>query len=205
MPLCSIISSIRNLFQEEIVPLVEDRVGPINERHDRLVSVLDRVKVETFIRAVPVRAGRPLSDPVALASAFIAKAIWNLPTTRDLIDRIHADPALRRLCGWGRRREVPSESTFSRAFAEFARGDLPGRMHEALIRASLGRDDVIVGHLSRDSTAIEARETPHPPERTCREDAGSEPGRMPRAIAPPGPATSCTLMRPTAASRSAVS
>lgn len=118
------------------------------------------MKVETFFPACPASAGRPTADRVALATAFIAKAIWDLPTTRHLIDRILSDPALRRMCGWGRCSEVPGEATFSRAFAGFAKGDLPGRMHEALIRSTLGRNDVIVGHLSRDSTAIEAREQP---------------------------------------------
>jgi hypothetical protein len=35
---------------------------------------------------------------------------------------------------------------------------LPGRLHEALIKRSY--EDRLVGHLSRDSTAIEAREKP---------------------------------------------
>lgn len=160
MPLTTTISSIRNLFQDRIFPAVEDRTGPLTEKHRLFVSVLDWVKVETFFLDCPVTAGRPMADRVALASAFIAKAIWNLPTTRHLIDRLHADPVLRRLCGWERSSDVPSEATFSRAFAGFADIGLPGRMHEALIRATLGREDVLVGHLSRDSTAIEAREKP---------------------------------------------
>ena len=48
----------------------------------------------------------------------------------------------------------PSESVFSRAFAEFADTHLPQRVHEALIRET--HHDRLVGHLSRDSTAIEA-------------------------------------------------
>ncbi len=97
---------------------------------------------------------------MALSRAFIARAIWNLATTRDLIDRIDADPVLRRLCGWPRRSAIPSEATFSRAFAECASSDLPARMHEALVTTAL--ETPIVGHVSRDSTAIEAREKPAP-------------------------------------------
>lgn len=160
MPLATTISNLRYLFQDELFPAIEDRAGRLSEKHRRLIAVLDCVKVETFFPACPVSAGRPTADRVALATAFIAKSIWDLPTTRHLIDRILSDPALRRMCGWGRCSEVPSEATFSRAFALFAEGDLPGRMHEALIRSTLGREDVIVGHLSRDSTAIEAREKP---------------------------------------------
>ena len=53
---------------------------------------------------------------------------------------------------------MPSETTFSRAFAEFARGDLPDKMHAALIARTLGGR--IVGVIARDATEIEAREKP---------------------------------------------
>lgn len=174
MPLATTISNLRYLFQDEIFPAIEDRTGRLSEKHRRLIAVLDCVKVETFFPACPVSAGRPTADRVALATAFIAKSIWDLPTTRHLIDRILSDPALRRMCGWSRCSEVPSEATFSRAFALFAEGDLPGRMHEALIRSTLGRDDVIVGHLSRDSTAIEVREKPAPKKKEDGDKDGDE-------------------------------
>ena len=60
-------------------------------------------------------------------------------------------------------RAIPSEATFSRAFAEFAEGALPSLLHEALIANTM--QDQLVGHLSRDATAIEGREkaTPKPP------------------------------------------
>jgi hypothetical protein len=93
-----------------------------------------------------------------LARAFVAKAVLGLPTTSMLIERLMVDRQLRQLCGWEHPGQVPSEATFSRAFAEFARSDLPGRLHEALIKRS--HKDRLVGHLSRDATAIEAREKP---------------------------------------------
>jgi len=89
---------------------------------------------------------------------FIAKAVFNIPTTSLLIEMLSADKTLRRLCGWQRAGAVPSESTFSRAFAEFAASALPSRLHEALIQDT--HADRLVGHISRDSTAIEAREKP---------------------------------------------
>ena len=52
------------------------------------------------------------------------------------------------------------QCVFSRAFAEFAHTQLPDRVHQALIRNT--HHDRLVGHLSRDSTAIEAREKPAP-------------------------------------------
>jgi hypothetical protein len=66
--------------------------------------------------------------------------------------------SLRRILGWERSAQVPSEATFSRAFAEFAQGDLPDKMHAALIERALGGR--IIGAIARDATEIEAREKP---------------------------------------------
>jgi hypothetical protein len=92
-----------------------------------------------------------------LACAFLAKAVLDLKTTRALIDRLQADSKLRRLCGFDLRFALPSESTFSRAFDEFASSELMQRVHAHMIEDTLG--DQLIGHLSRDSTAIEARES----------------------------------------------
>ena len=110
-----------------------------------------------------------MSERPALARAFVAKAVFNFPTTRLLIEMLSADKTLRRLCGWQRAGEVPGEATFSRAFAEFSTSALPSRLHEALIQDT--HADRLVGHISRDSTAIEAREKPAKPDK---------PGQKPR-------------------------
>ena len=160
MPLFESVSDLWCRFQGELFPELTDAVGRLSDRHRKLVAVLEFAPPEDHFIGQPGFVGRPCADRVALARAFIAKAIWNLATTRDLIDRIDADPVLRRLCGWPRRSAIPSEATFSRAFAECASSDLPARMHEALVTTAL--ETPIVGHVSRDSTAIEAREKPAP-------------------------------------------
>ena len=43
-----------------------------------------------------------------------------------------ADSQLRYICGWMTEAAVPSESTFSRAFADFARHKLPGKVVESV-------------------------------------------------------------------------
>src|SRR5208337_2272949 len=89
-----------------------------------------------------------------------AKAVLGLPSTKALIERLLVDGSLRRICGWERRAEIPSEPTFSRAFQEFADEGLIDRIHQALVERSLeGR---IVGVVARDATEIEAREKPAP-------------------------------------------
>ena len=160
MSLSATISGLWNRFQGELFPDLAEEVGPLLERHQRFVTVLDLVQVERFAGQAWGSPGRPREDRCALARAFIAKAVWDLPTTRHLIDRVQTDATLRRLCGWSRCAEIPSEATFSRAFGEFSQSRLAERMHGHLVEETLG--DELVGHISRDSTAIEGREKPAP-------------------------------------------
>ncbi len=146
--------------QADLFPWLDEELGPLGERHRHLVAVLELARVEGFLPRFGGLPGRPAEDRAALARAFAAKAVFNLPTTRALIDRLQVDRTLRRLCGWSGIGEIPSEATFSRAFAEFAERALPARLHEAVVRQALG--DRVIGHVSRDATAIEAREKPQP-------------------------------------------
>jgi len=121
--------------------------------------VLEVVRIEDYVRpSWMCRLGRTPKDRSALARAFVAKALYNEPTTVSFLDRLKADESLRRICGWERRNEIPSESTFSRAFGEFARTSLADETHEAGVAKYLG--DEVVWHVSRDSTEIDAREKP---------------------------------------------
>lgn len=101
------------------------------------------------------RVGRPAEDRQAIAAAFIAKAVFHVPTTKGTIELLQSGPALRRICGWESGAAIPHESVFCRAFAEFARTELPQRLHEALIEAT--QKERLIGHISRDATAIAAR------------------------------------------------
>ena len=144
--------------QHALFPQLEQVLGPLTAKQQQLVQTLEVIRVEHQIPRHFRAPGRPPKDRAALARAFVAKAVYDMPTTRVLLDRLDTDVAVRRICGWERRSEVPSESVFSRAFAEFAATQLAQRTHEALIRET--HHDRLVGHLSRDSTAIEAREKP---------------------------------------------
>jgi hypothetical protein len=158
MFLREMLSSHWRRLQHNLFPEMENVLGVLSDKHTTLITVLETVRVEAFLPYPHGYVGRPCSERAALARAYLAKAIYNLPTTRLLIDLLEGDVRLRRLCGWERREDVPKEWTFSRAFAAFAEHQLPARIHEALIKATLGR--TIVGHIARDSTAIEAREKP---------------------------------------------
>jgi hypothetical protein len=147
-----------NQVQREIVPMVRDEAGPLTPKLARLIHTLEWVRIEEFVRHSSCGVGRPPHERAWLANAFVAKAVLGIPTTVALIERLSVDGALRRICGFARYRHLPSEATFSRAFEELARDKLAERAHEAFIKEHL--HDELIGHISRDGTAIEARERP---------------------------------------------
>ena len=104
-------------IQHALFPQLEQVLGPLTAKQQQLVQTLEVIRVEHQIPRHFRAPGRPPKDRAALARAFVAKAVYDMPTTRVLLDRLDTDVALRRLCGWERRSEVPSESVFSRAFA----------------------------------------------------------------------------------------
>jgi len=145
-------------IQGSLFPWLKEELGELTERQQRLVMVLETVRIEAFLGSTYGLPGRPPADRTAIARALVAKMVYDMASTRVLIERLASDRKLRRICGWERRDEVPEEWTFSRAFGEFAASRLPERVHEALIRKSYAEE--LVGHISRDSTAIVAREKP---------------------------------------------
>src|SRR4030042_1948444 len=152
------ISQVWNHIQTNLFPFMAEELGSVTEAQQKLISILELIRIEDFIPARWWRLGRPPKDRVALAKAFVAKMVYNCANTRELIERLESEPNLRRICGWERAGAVPSESTFSRAFEEFAASGLPSRVHASLVETYEG--ERLVGHLSRDATDIAAREKP---------------------------------------------
>jgi hypothetical protein len=179
MPLRESLSNIWDRIQANLFPWLAEEIGPLTETHRQVITTLEVARVDAFVQTWSGLPGRPPKDRHALARAFVTKAVLGLPQTNMLIERLAVDKPLRRLCGWEGRGEVPSASTFSRAFAEFARSELPSRVHEALIKRT--HKERLVGHISRDATAIEAREKPvkiEPPETPKRKPGRPKKGEV---------------------------
>ena len=145
-------------IQGSLFPWITEELGALTQKQQELVTTLEMLRIEAFIYSSRGFPGRPPEDRTAIARAFVAKMVYNLPTTRLLLERLQSDISLRRICGWERASDIPEEWTFSRAFAEFSQSQLPERVHEAFIKEHYR--GAIVGHNSRDSTAINAREKP---------------------------------------------
>jgi Transposase DDE domain/Transposase domain (DUF772) len=162
-----------NHIQGSLFPWLREEVEPMTELLGRLITILDVIGLQAFVPEPPRGPGRPPEDRRALARAFVAKVVLGVPTTGALIERLAVDKSLRRIIGWERRAQVPSESTFSRAFAEFAQSDLPDRMHAALIERTIGGR--VVGVIARDATEIEAREKPVDKDKKDKNDPSPPP------------------------------
>jgi hypothetical protein len=145
-----------HVLQQELFPTLAEAIGPLSAQLQLLTAVVSLAPLGRMLSAGRSATGRPAKDRAALATAFMAKAVLNLPTTRDLISRLRVDEALRQFCGWASVHAVPHESKFSRAFAEFAATQLPQQLHQAVIAAT--QRERLIGHIARDSTAIPARE-----------------------------------------------
>jgi len=139
--------------------VLEEELGPLSALDRQFCEVIALSDLGRFTRPYEwCGNGAPPHARVWLMHAFIAKSVYQFPTTAALRDGLRSRPMLRRLCGWESAGEVPSEPTFSRAFAAFAEGELPQRIHAQLVQRHAGPK--LVGHLSRDATAIEAPERP---------------------------------------------
>ena len=155
-----IVADIWNAICSHLVPRLEECLeDTLTPKLKQLVRILEVVRIEEHVPAEPPhKRGRKPDDRRLIARAFVVKAVYNLPTTQLLIEMLHNQPTLRRLCGFEKRHDIPSAATFSRAFAEFARKQLADTVHAALVETYVG--DKLVMHVSRDATEIDAREKP---------------------------------------------
>jgi hypothetical protein len=177
-----------HLLQSALFPVLEMQLGELTESARRLVATLEMIPLTRFIPACRGWMGRPSKDRDAIARAFVAKAVYGFSTTRQLLEALQRDAQLLRICGWEEARQVPHEATFSRAFDEFAQMELPQFVHEALIRET--QKDRVIGHVARDSTAIEARERyPETPDKPDKPEPAKTipPQEVLLELAPPPP------------------
>ena len=128
----------------------------LSSKEAKLIKILDFAEIEKNITIVKI-TNTP-RDRVEIARAFIAKSVYNLQTTRDLIDRLRIDRTLRVLCGWRYQRDIPSESKFSRVFKELSDLKIAEKTHEKFVEKYLS--DKLFFYNATDATKVELREKP---------------------------------------------
>lgn len=150
--------SLWNNLQEYLFPTLQYLLDEeLTEKQKTFVKICELAQLDDFMEPyLWNKIGRPPKDRLNLLKCFVAKAVYNEPQTRAFIDLLKSSDSLRRLCGWERRIDIPYESKFSRVFDLFSTTQLPQKIHKTMVKAHLGNK--IIGHISRDSTAIYARE-----------------------------------------------
>ncbi len=120
----NIVSSLSKMWhkvlnlENSLFPILKEelRLEELSSKEQKLIKILDFAEIEKSITVVSI-TNTP-KDREEIARAFIAKSVYNIQTTRDLIDRLHVDRTLRMLCGWRYATDIPSESKFSRVLRE---------------------------------------------------------------------------------------
>lgn len=154
-------------LQYKLFPLLEENLGELSEQNKEVASILELIRIESFLPDYRWEDGRPSKDRHRIARAYIAKMVLKLPYTIQLVNLLERDKQLKAICGWDIEGSIPHESTFSRAFSEFARIALPEKVHQALVREIY--KDGIVGHIGIDSTPLIGREKALKKEGTSQE------------------------------------
>lgn len=174
MLIMSLLLSIWNTIQNTLFPFFEETPDPLTEREQKFIQVITLAEPQKHMSNYKWKGiGRKPEDRVSILKAFIAKAVYNFETTEILIEHLKNAKNLRRLCGWEYSFQVPSAPTFSRAFEQFSDDKLGDTIHEAMVRALCSPK--LAGHVSTDSTQIEAREKPVKKEK--KEQSESQPKR----------------------------
>ena len=143
-------STLFPALQEEL------RLEELSNKEQKLVKILDFAQIEKNITVASI-TNIP-KDREEIARAFIAKSVYNIQTTRDLIDRLHNDRTLRILCGWRYKNNIPSESKFSRVFKELSELKIAQKTHEQFVKEYLS--DTVFMYNATDATKISLRVKP---------------------------------------------
>lgn len=128
----------------------------LTEQHRAFLAMLRVIEEHLPARGFPAkRRGRKPHAFQPIVRAFLAKPFFSIERTADLLQRLKSDSSLRMICGFT---EVPSASTFSRRLKDFSDHHIMEQALYKMVREY--HTERLVGHISRDSTAISAREKP---------------------------------------------
>ena len=143
-------------LENSLFPELKEQLGVLSTKEQKLIKILDFAQIENNITVVKI-TNTP-KDREEIARAFIAKSVYNMQTTRDLIDRLRIDRTLRVLCGWRYANKIPSESKFSRVFSELSDLKIAQKTHEKFIEEYLS--NTLFMYNASDATAMPLREKP---------------------------------------------
>ena len=156
----------KNLTQMELFQNIDESMGALSE--DQATFIEHYAFIRRNVRGLFPHTnltGRPAASRESILKLFFMKAFLNLPTTKAARALVLCAYSWRRVCGFESTGEVPSESTLSRAFAEFSRINAIASIHSGLLKACVKETRTLLCNVSNDSTEIEAREHGVPKEK----------------------------------------
>jgi len=144
-------------IQPSLFGFLEDEVGELDENQKLFVRVAESIGLERIVAKYRwCGNGRKPSSRLSIFKLFLMKHVCNIPTSKDALAEVRRSPSMRRLCGWETMGDIPTESTVSRAFDDFAIDEIAQALFKDFVsKVTAGR---IVLQRSIDSTEIDVRE-----------------------------------------------
>lgn len=153
------LTSFNNLMQMELFHNIGESMVALDANQMAFITQYALI-YDSRVRTIASHSltGRPQSSRENILKLFFLKAFMNLPTTKAALIFVRSSYTWRRICGFESTRDVPSEATLSRAFAEFSKDNLIGAIHKDILRKHIKDTKTILHNVSGDSTEIVARE-----------------------------------------------
>ena len=85
------ITQFAHVLQTGLFPALSEELGELTEPAKRLVATLEMIPLARFVPSSRGWIGRPSKDRLAIASAFVAKAVYGFGLTRQLLDALRRD------------------------------------------------------------------------------------------------------------------
>lgn len=113
------LTQFAHTLQSQLFPVLEEATGPLDRTARRLIAILEMVPLGRFVPSSRGWMGRPSKERYAIASAFVAKSVYGMAHTRQLIERLRrtrscapsAASPRRGICRMSPRFRAPSPSS----------------------------------------------------------------------------------------------
>ena len=80
--LLQVLGQFGAILQDTLFPVFREVLGPLDGKKEQLIQTFAMLDLEAFVKSRRGLVGRPGHDRLAIARAFVAKAVYSLPHTR---------------------------------------------------------------------------------------------------------------------------
>lgn len=82
-------------LEKLLFPELKEELGELSTKEKKLINILELAQIEKNITAAHIT--NPPRDKEEIARSFIAKSVYNIQTTRDLIERLKKNPKAKQI------------------------------------------------------------------------------------------------------------